>query len=65
MKVKEIEAGVAEIGRISWDDESAHAKEDELHQEVLKAIAECAENAADLARAALLTKDLDFARWCA
>jgi hypothetical protein len=43
----------------------AHADEDALYLDVLTAIANGAENPAELALAALKTRDIDFARWCA
>jgi hypothetical protein len=56
---------VEKIKACASDDESAHGLEDDLHQEVLQAIADGSNNAAELAKAALLTRDIDFARWCA
>jgi len=56
---------VVDIKRIAGDDERAHSEEDKLHQDVLRAIADGAPNSSLLARAALETCDLDFARWCA
>lgn len=59
------------LGRVEWirqnadDDETAHIAEDSLHLEVLEAIAAGASNSADLAREALRTADIRFARWCA
>jgi hypothetical protein len=48
------------------DHESAHAIEDELHQIVLRAIADgSCENPAECARLALTTLEVDTARWCA
>jgi hypothetical protein len=47
------------------DHEAAHSSEDALREEVLKAIAQGAENAAELAQIVLLTSELDFERWCA
>lgn len=50
----------------NFDDESAHADEDELYQAVLSAIATGAcDDPAGCAAEALKTKDLDFARWYA
>ena len=47
------------------DHESAHAIEDDLYRDVLRAISHGAENAADLARSALATQEMTFERWCA
>lgn len=63
--LEEIASGLARIDGIKADDERAHKLEDELHQEVLRAIADGAPDAAELARAALQTKDIDFSRWYA
>ncbi len=43
----------------------AHISEDELHEDVLRAIANGAPNAAELAREALETSDAEFYRWYA
>ena len=47
------------------DDEAAHGREDDLHHDVLRAIADGAHNPKLLARAALKTLDLKFSRHCA
>jgi hypothetical protein len=61
-RVEEIERTA---GQPHCDDENAHSLEDELHVAVLRAVAEgmAAEDAAELAREALTTCDLDFCRW--
>ena len=54
------------IRRIANDDEAAHAAEDSLHKDVLKAISEGTASDPKLcARFALLTANIDFNRWCA
>jgi hypothetical protein len=63
--VDEIRARVATVAEKVDDNEVAHAREDELHQSVLRAIASGAENAAELAAEALKTLELDFERWFA
>jgi hypothetical protein len=63
--VAEVKARVAEIRALAGDDESAHSSEDALWAEVLQAIADGAPNAKELAKAALKTSEIDFARWCA
>lgn len=65
MDVKEVEARVEAIRENRDDDESAHGQEDELHQDVLRAIAAGAPNAQELAKAALETTVINFSRWCA
>lgn len=56
---------VAEIAEIADDYERAHANEDALHLKVLRAIANGAPNAAELAAEAIKTEAIDFARHCA
>jgi hypothetical protein len=68
MTVAEIEwaiAVIAQAGIADKDDEVAHILEDELHGKVLDAIGGGAPNGPELARAALKSMTLDFARWCA
>jgi len=65
MKLEDVIDRVREIRRNQNDPERAHSMEDDLHRDVLKAIAEddceeprvCAETALD-------TLYLDFPRWC-
>lgn len=66
MTVDEIEMRVGEIRAMDGDPERAHSNEDDLHQQVLAAIAngECADPA-ECAKAALETLEIKFARWCA
>ena len=47
------------------DDEAAHGMTDDLHRDVLAAIAAGAPDAQILAAAALRTETLGFSRWCA
>lgn len=65
MTVEDIQERVAAIAAERHDDEAAHGDEDQLHQDVLAAIANGAENAPELAKAALETVTISFARWCA
>ncbi len=63
--VADVTAWVDHIKKITWDDESAHAMEDDLHQGVLGAIAEGkADDPKGMALEALKTISIDFARWC-
>lgn len=66
MQVSDIERRVQRIKDCAGDDEAAHGMEDDLHQQVLKAIADgkCS-NAALCAAAALKTQEIKFSRWCA
>jgi hypothetical protein len=47
------------------DDEAAHSMEDALRRDVLQAIANGSPDAVELARIALESESLIFARWCA
>ena len=66
MTVEEVQAEVERIRAMALDDEAAHSAEDDLWENALRAIAsgETAD-AAGIAAAALKTKTIDFARWCA
>ena len=67
MTVAYIEAEIERIKtELAGDDEVQHSSENQLHQEVLTAIAdgEC-EDPEACARAALMTCELGFSRWCA
>lgn len=65
MTVDEIEKEIAVIKAGVSDYEAAHGREDQLHAKVLRAIADGAPNAAELAEAALKTEAIDFPRYCA
>ena len=66
MTVDEIKIQVKIIGEVAGDAEVAHAYEDQLHQTVLRNIAEgMCEDPTGCAAAALLTNEFDFPRWCA
>ena len=65
MKVREVQDRVALIAAMTGDEEAAHSAEDNLHADVLRAIADGARNGRALAREVLKTEDLDFRRWCA
>ncbi len=62
----DIEARLELIGKIAGDDEAAHAREDELHQQVLTLIAEgkCPDPLR-WSELALKTQEIEFERWCA
>ena len=66
MTVADVEHRLDKIERKRGDDEVAHSWEDELHQDVLRAIADgqCSDPAA-IARTALLSDEIEFSRWCA
>lgn len=62
MTVDEVRERVASIRAQSDDDERAHGLEDQLHQDVLRYLAD---NGHRIAAEALTTLEIDFARWCA
>lgn len=68
MKPVDVLVKVANIAAMAADGEAAHCAEDDLHAEVLEAIARggiTLSDARECALAACQTKDIDFARWCA
>lgn len=65
LTAEDIARRLAEIHAVRDDDEDAHGRTDQLHRDVLAAIAAGAPDPALLAAAALRTETLDFARWCA
>jgi hypothetical protein len=65
LTAEDIAHRLAEIHALQGDDEAAHGKTDDLHRDVLAAIAAGAPDAPLLAAAALRTETLGFARWCA
>lgn len=64
--VSTVRASVASVDEVKSDYAMAHSLESDLHLEVLRAIAEgrCAEPAA-VAKEALATRAIEFARHCA
>ena len=65
MTVDEIQVRIKDIESRRDDDETAHSMEDSLWCDVLQAIADGHENPSEIARLALTTSKIDFARWCA
>lgn len=66
MTIDDVKRALEGIKALALDDESAHAAEDGLHQEVLAAIADgTAENPQEMARLALTSLDTNYGRWCA
>lgn len=64
--IEQILHRIDDIKQSSDDDESAHAKEDQLREEILQAIASgWCEDPREYASLALTTADIRFARWCA
>jgi len=61
-----VAGAVKKISDIRGDDEAAHAEEDKLYLEILRAIAsnDC-DNPAACAQLAISTQELKFERWCA
>jgi hypothetical protein len=66
MNAEMVRQRVEKIRAMAGDDEAAHGEEDNLREDLLRAIAngECV-NPQDCAQIALTTNDIDFARWCA
>lgn len=62
---KDVKSVVKGIRAIASDDEAAHSYEDALHEKVLQLVADGADDAPELAKEALKTTKLNFARWCA
>lgn len=62
---EDIAARIYAIELAACDYEAAHSMEDRLWAEVLSAIADGADGAPELARAALKSQNIDFGRWCA
>jgi len=67
MTCAEVANRVAEIEQSKGDDEIVHRLEDQLYRDVLQWIADnCGPSQEGMvARIALKTQDVDFARWCA
>lgn len=65
ISVEDAKAWVERIRAMAGDHEAAHSEEDRLRAAVLRAIADGSPDAVELARIALTTDDIDFARWCA
>ncbi|QNH48712.1 MULTISPECIES: hypothetical protein [unclassified Bacillus (in: firmicutes)] len=63
MTVDDVQKRVEAIRQAAFDDETAHGMEDELYTEVLKAIANGADNPEKLAAEALKTEKIEFSRW--
>lgn len=60
MTIEELRKRIRHIVNIRDDDEAAHGREDELREDVLKAIANGVENSQELAKEVLLTSDLEI-----
>lgn len=65
MNIKAIEAKIESIKKARKDLEHAHLLEDELWHDVLKAIADGADNPQELAAKCLETEAIKFERWYA
>ena len=63
MTVLEVRARVEEIRALANDGERAHSLEDQLHRDVLRAIASGI-GGDMLAAEALKTLEIEFSRWC-
>ena len=65
MTPEDVRQRVEAIKVMAADDQIGHSEEDRLYHDVLVDIADCDCHAADLARQAIKTKEIDFARWYA
>lgn len=67
MTIDEVKYRVDQIEKVASDFEDAHSKEDNLHQDVLRHLADhaSAPEDRDLARAALESTAIEFGRYCA
>ena len=65
MNPEDVRQRVKEIDEIADDVELAHAAEDKLHRDVLRAIADGAPNPRELALAAIATEHLGLDRYYA
>ena len=66
MTLEDVRRRISEIMLEMHDDESAHGMTDQLHIDVLRAIAndEC-DDIEGCAAMALRTEEMEFERWCA
>lgn len=65
MTLSEVENMVRDINDCKDDFEMAHEMEDDLYKDVLKEVVAGNPEAQLMAREALKTKQIDFARYCA
>ncbi len=66
LSLKDVLDRVKKVADLRGDSEAAHGAEDDLHQEVLRAIADgICDDPAACARGALATLEIKFSRWCA
>jgi len=65
MTIREALKRYRDIEKEVDDDERAHGMEDDFRRDILQAIADGAPDAVRLAKIALQTAKLEFARWCA
>lgn len=65
MTYRDVIARVEAIEDVAHDYEKAHGMEDALWEDVLREIANAHPDSFGLARYALKTKDIEFARYCA
>ncbi|PEH04339.1 hypothetical protein CP356_05705 [Lactobacillus sp. UMNPBX5] len=65
MNLKEVKKTVNDIKESVVDFEGAHELEDDLYEAVLKEVVSGNPESKEMAREALKTKQIDFARYCA
>jgi len=64
MKLSDVVRRVQRIEKMAEDDEVAHSEENQLWEDVLGQIAAGCDAPHLIARAALRTTSIEFARWC-
>jgi hypothetical protein len=65
LTLKEVEHRIDAISAEQGDPEAAHGLEDTLYRDVLNAIADGHPDPAVIAALCLMTRHIDFPRWCA
>lgn len=62
MTIEEVRSVLKQLADVRTDDERAHSMRDLMWERVLKTLAD---EGSELAREALKSEEIDFARWCA
>jgi hypothetical protein len=65
MTPNDVRLRLKQIANFGGDHEAAHAAEDDLYRDVLRAIADGLPQGKRMAQMALETQDMKFERWCA
>ena len=65
MNLTEIKTSVKKIKETAHNDERAHEEEDDLYTDFVQYVAKTGDNEQrKMARGILMTKKIDFGRWC-